>query len=120
MYDHLELHIITASFVFQVGLLWAILSHLALPNAHKSGRRVRVIGILVSFISYVVMSQAIVRAINDLESFGLEDDTIFTLDRIQYAIDVAAYAEYALFAGLIICLYSFERDLISFNSPNEE
>ena len=120
MYDHLELHIITASFVFQVGIIWAILSHLALPNAHKSGRRVRIIGILVSFISYVVMSQAIVRAINDLESFGLEDDTMFTLDRIQYAIDVAAYAEYVLFAGLIICLYSFERDLISFNSSNEE
>jgi hypothetical protein len=66
------------------------------------------------------MSQAIVRAINDLESFGLEDDTMFTLDRIQYAVDVAAYAEYVLFAGLIICLYSFERDLISFNSSSEE
>ncbi len=120
MYDHIELHVLTASLVFQVGILWAILAHLALPNADKSGRRLRVIGILVSFISYIVMSQAIVRAIRDLDSFGLEDDTMFTLDRIQYAVDVAAYAEYALFAGLIICLYSFERDLLSFNSSNEE
>ena len=120
MYDHLELHVLTASLVFQVGILWAILAHFALPNAHKSGRRLRVIGILVSFISYIVMSQAIVRAIRDLDSFGLEDDTMFTLDRIQYAVDVAAYAEYTLFAGLIICLYSFERDLLSFNSSSEE
>ena len=56
------------------------------------------------------MSQAIARAVAGLDEYGLEDDTIFTLDRIQYAIDVAAYAEYALFVALIMCLYSIEQD----------
>jgi hypothetical protein len=56
------------------------------------------------------MSQSIIRAIKDLEDFGLEGDTIFTLNSIQSAVDIAAYAEYGLFLGLILALYSFESD----------
>jgi hypothetical protein len=66
------------------------------------------------------MNQAVVKAVSDLEQYGLEDDTIFTLDRIQDAIDVAAYAEYALFVGLILCLYSFEQDFLSLSGSVEE
>ena len=106
--------------VFQVGMVWAVVSHFAIPNANPRGKRIRRLSILVSVVSYVIMNNAVVRAINDLEEYGLDDDTIFTLDRIQHAIDVAAYAEYALFVGLILCLYSFEQDFIAVSKSIEE
>ena len=112
MYDYIEIHVLTAALVFQGGMLWALMAHISLPKANASGRKIRIFGMILSLLSYIIMSQAIVRAVKDLDSYGLEDDTIFTLDRIQYAIDVAAYAEYTLFIGLIICLYSFEKDLL--------
>ena len=109
MYDHIALHVLTASLVFQVGIVWAITAHFAVPYTSQRSKYIRIFAVLLSIVSYVVMSQAVVRAVSDLEAYGLEDDTIFTLDRIQHAIDVAAYAEYTLFAGLILCLYSFEQ-----------
>lgn len=120
MYDHFVLHVITASMVFQVGMVWAVVSHFAIPNANLRGKRLRRLSILVSVVSYVIMNNAVVKAINDLEEYGLSDDTIFTLDRIQHAIDVAAYAEYALFVGLILCLYSFEQDFIALSKSVEK
>jgi len=120
MYDHLKLHVLTASIVFQLGIVWAILSHFALPGENKPGKKIRIYAILISVLSYVVMSQAIARAVAGLDDYGLEDDTIFTLDRIQYAIDIAAYAEYALFAALIMCLYSIEKDLLAESMILEE
>ena len=110
MYDHLTLHVLTASNVFQGGMLWALLAHFSLPNANKKGRTVRQWSMLISLISYVVMTQSIIRAVKDLEKYGLEQDTIFTLNSIQSAIDVAAIAEYGLFIGLVVALYSFEFD----------
>ena len=114
MYDYLTLHVITASLVFQGGMVWAIMAHFAIISSNKSGKNLRIVGILLSIISYLIMSQAIVRAVKDLDSYGLEGDTIFTLDSIQYAIDIAAYAEYTLFIGLILSLYSFERDFTGY------
>ena len=40
MYDHLALHVITASMVFQVGMVWAIVSHFAIPNANQKREKV--------------------------------------------------------------------------------
>ena len=120
MYDYLKLHVATASIVFQLGIVWAMLSHFALPGNNKPGKKLRICAILISIISYVVMSQAVVRAVAGLEDYGLEEDTIFTLDRIQYAVDVAAYAEYALFVALIMCLYSIEQDLLAQAKSIEE
>ncbi len=120
MYDHLMLHIITASMVFQVGMVWAVISHLAIPSANPRGKRIRRLSILVSGASYFVMNQAIVKAVNGLDEYGLEDDTIFTLEIIQDSIAVAAYAEYALFVGLILCLYSFEQDFLSLSESVKE
>lgn len=117
MYDHLALHVVTASNVFQGGMLWALLAHFSLPNANKKGRKVRVWGMLISLISYIVMTQSVIRAVKGLEKYGLEQDTIFTLNSIQSAIDVAAIAEYGLFVGLILALYSFEFD---FRERSEE
>ena len=120
MYDHLIMHIITASMVFQVGMVWAVISHFAIPSANPRGKQIRRLSIIVSAASYFIMNQAVVKAVSDLDEYGLEDDTIFTLDRIQDAIDVAAYAEYALFVGLILCLYSFEQDFLSLSGSVEE
>lgn len=110
MYDYLSLHVLTASIVFEFGILWALLAHLSLPKANSSGRKIRIAGMLIAFVSFIVMTQSIIRAIKDLDKFGLEGDTMFTLNSIQYAVDVAAYAEYSLFIGLILALYSFEAD----------
>ena len=110
MYDHLTLHVITASNVFQGGILWALLAHISLPNANKKGRKVRIWGMMISLVSYVIMTLSIISAVKDLENYGLEQDTILTLNSIQSAIDVAAIAEYGLFIGFIVTLYSFEFD----------
>lgn len=111
MYDHLALHVLTASNVFQGGMLWALLAHLSLPNANQKGKKIRIWAMVVSLISFIIMTQSIIRAVKDLEKFGLEQDTLFTLNSIQGAIDVAAYAEYGLFIALIMALYSFEFDI---------
>ena len=110
MYDYLTIHVFTASNVFEFGMLWALLAHLSLPKANSSGRKIRIAAMWIALVSFVIMSQSIIRAIKDLEKFGLEGDTIFTLNSIQSAVDVAAYAEYGLFIGLILALYSFESD----------
>ena len=117
MYEHLALHVLTASNVFQGGMLWALLAHFSLPNADAKGRKIRLVGMFISLISYVVMTQSVIRAVKDLEKYGLEQDTIFTLNSIQSAVDVAAIAEYGLFIGLITALYSFEFD---FGKKSEE
>ena len=39
MYDHLKLHVLTASIVFQLGIVWAILSHFALPGKNKPRKK---------------------------------------------------------------------------------
>ena len=120
MYDHLIIHVITASVVFQVGMIWAIVSHFAMPSANKRGKIIRRTSILLCIASYYVMTKAVASAIGGLDSYDLEDDTILTLDKIQGAIDVAAYAEFALFVCLILCLYSFEQDFLALSESIEE
>ena len=110
MYDYLPIHILTASNVFNFGMLWALFAHLSFPEANSSGRKVRIWGIAIAFVSFTIMSQSIVRAVKDLDKYGLTGDTIFTLNSIQDAVNVAAFAEYGLFLGLILALYSFEFD----------
>ncbi len=120
MYDHLKLHFVTASIVFQLGIAWAILSHFALPGTEKPGKKIRIYAILISIISYIIMLQAILRAVAGLDNYSLEDSTILMLDEIQYAVDIAAYAEYALFVALIMCLYSIEKDLLAEAEMSEQ
>lgn len=110
MYDYILIHVITASIVFQFGMLWALLAHLSLPKANKKGRAIRYWSLVIALFSYIIMTFSISRAIKELDNYGLENDTIFTLNSIQDAVDVAAYAEYGLFIGLVLALYSFESD----------
>ena len=51
------------------------------------------------------MSQAVVRVLQVLRTTVWKMIQYLLSDRIQYAVDIAAYAEYALFVALIMCLY---------------
>jgi hypothetical protein len=110
MYDFLEFHIFTALGVFQVGMAWALVSHLALPNAQKKGKMMRWIAMIVSFISFNVMTSSLANAVKGMTS-AERQDALIQLTPLQSAIDIAAPAEYFLVIGLFIALASFESDL---------
>jgi len=110
MYDFLEFHIFTALGVFQVGMAWALVSHLALPNAQKKGKMMRWIAMIVSFISFNVMTSSLANAVKGMTS-AERQDALIQLTPLQNAIDIAAPAEYFLVIGLFIALASFESDL---------
>ena len=38
MYDHIALHVLTASLVFQVGIVWAITAHFAVPYTSQRSK----------------------------------------------------------------------------------
>jgi len=110
MYDFLEFHVFTALGVFQVGMIWALVSHLALPNAQKKGKVMRLIALIISFISFNVMSSALAEAVKGMTS-AERQDALIQLTPLQSAIDIAAPAEYFLVIGLFIALASFESDM---------
>ena len=110
MYDFLELHVFTALGVFQVGMLWALMAHLALPNAQKKGKVLRWVAMIVSFISFNVMTSALKDAVKGMSKAEAQD-ALTQLTPLQHAIDIAAPAEYFLVIGLFIALASFESDL---------
>ena len=53
MYDHLKLHVLTASIVFQLGIVWASLSHFALPGKNKPGKKIRICAILILSLIHI-------------------------------------------------------------------
>jgi hypothetical protein len=110
MYDFLEFHIFTALGVFQVGMVWALVSHLALPNAQKKGKMMRWVAMIVSFISFNVMSSTLAGAVKGMTSAEAKD-ALTQLTPLQSAIDIAAPAEYFLVIGLFLAIASFESDL---------
>jgi hypothetical protein len=119
MYDFLEFHIFTALGVFQVGMLWALMAHLALPNAQKKGKILRWIAIIISFISFNVMTSALKDAVDGMSKAEAQD-ALIQLTPLQSAIDIAAPAEYFLVIGLFIALASFESDLEETKSLDQD
>lgn len=111
MYDHLEIHVFTALGVFQVGMFWAFITHLALPNAHKKGKIMRLVAIAISVISFNVMNSSIANAVKDMSREDAQTALVELSPEIQHAIDIAAPAEYFLVIGLFVALASFESDL---------
>jgi hypothetical protein len=109
MYDYLELHVFTALGVFQVGMSWALVAHLALPNAQKKGKILRWIAMIVSFISFNVMTSSLKDSVKGMTKAEAQD-ALIQLTPLQHAIDIAAPAEYFLVIGLFIALASFESD----------
>ena len=65
MYDHIALHVLTASLVFQVGIVWAITAHFAVPYTSQRSKYIRIFAVMLSIESNVVMTQAVVRADSD-------------------------------------------------------
>lgn len=110
MYDFLEFHVFTALGVFQVGMLWALMAHLALPNSQKKGKVLRWIALVLSFISFNVMTSALKNAVDGMSKAEAQD-ALIQLTPLQSAIDIAAPAEYFLVIGLFIAIASFESDL---------
>ena len=110
MYDHINPHIWTALLAFGGGLAWAFFAGWAMgPKATPAGRRLRRIGFSVAAVSFTVMMVAFQRAANRVDPTDLT--TVEFLNQTQSGIVVAAPAEYALVAGLMICLASFRHEL---------
>lgn len=110
MYDFLEFHVFTALGVFQVGMLWALMAHFALPNSQKKGKVLRWIALVVSFISFNVMTSSLKDAVKGMTKAEAQE-ALIQLTPLQSAIDIAAPAEYFLVIGLFIAIASFESDL---------
>jgi hypothetical protein len=91
-------------------MLWALMAHLALPNAQKKGKVLRWVAMIISFISFNVMTSALKDAVDGMSKAEAQD-ALIQLTPLQSAIDIAAPAEYFLVIGLFIALASFESDL---------
>ena len=108
IYDYEKLHVFTASNVFQLGLVWGIVTHIGLPNADISSKRMRYISISFSILAFLGMIYSI--------SLGLEKypeyvDGNWDLNKMQPWIDWAAPFEYLMVFSFMITLKSFEQEL---------
>ena len=108
MYDHLELHILTASNVFQFGLAWGILSHLAFENSQEWAKKLRYFSISLGFFSFFMMLLVFNMGIQENPQFI---DNEWDLDTLQPYINWAAPLEYMLVASFILTLVSFEDEM---------
>ena len=108
VYDYERLHVFTASNVFQLGLVWGIVTHIGLPDADISNKRLRYISISTSILAFLGMIYSI--------SLGLEKypefvDGNWDLDKMQPWIDWAAPLEYLMVFSFMLTLKSFEQEL---------
>ena len=108
VYDYERLHVFTASNVFQLGLVWGIVTHIGLPDADISSKRLRYISISTSILAFLGMIYSI--------SLGLEKypefvDGNWDLNKMQPWIDWAAPLEYLMVFSFMLTLKSFEQEL---------
>ena len=108
VYDYEKLHVFTASNVFQLGLVWGIVTHIGLPDADISSKRLRYISISTSILAFLGMIYSI--------SLGLEKypefvDGNWDLNKMQPWIDWAAPLEYLMVFSFMLTLKSFEQEL---------
>jgi hypothetical protein len=114
MYDHIELHILTALNVFHFSLAWGILTHLGMKDGNQKGKNLRYMSITLGFIAFLGMTYAI--------GLGLEVNPGFVegewdMDTMQPWINWAAPLEYLLAISFMLTLASFGADM---NSDEEE
>ncbi|MDP6870412.1 MAG: hypothetical protein QGI21_06555 [Candidatus Poseidoniaceae archaeon] len=107
MYDHLDLHIVTALNVFHFGLAWGVLTHIALKNGSKIGKKIRYYSVTLSFLAFWIMSWAMGLAYDENKEALLEGD----LTAVQGWIDYAAPAEFLLAIGFFMTIASMEFDM---------
>lgn len=108
IYRFEKLHVFAASNIFQFGLAWGLVTHLALKDASQKSKNLRYISISTAFIGFVGMIWSI--------SLGLEKypeyvDGNWDLDKMQPWINWAAPMEYLLAFSFIFTLKSFEEEL---------
>jgi len=108
MYDHLELHVLTALNVFHFSLAWGVLTHIAMKDGKAEGKRLRYSSITLGFISFIGMTYSMGLGIEAHPEF-LETDNLNT---IQPWINWAAPMEYLLALSFILTLKSFESDIV--------
>ena len=115
-YDYVEEHVLTAMLAFGGGVLWSLLSTVALGSkATVAGHRLRNVGFAMAAIGFVVMLAAFQPVANNFDATGMS--TTEFLNEAQEGVVVAAPAEYVLVAGLLLCLSSFRHELRSANGP---
>jgi len=112
MYDHLELHVLTALNVFHFSLAWGVVTHLGMKNGTQRGKNLRYLSITLGFIAFIGMSYAMGLAIKAHPEFLDTDD----LNLIQPWINVAAPMEYLLAISFMLTLGSFSADM----NPDDE
>jgi len=112
MYDHIELHIITALNVFHFSLAWGVVTHLGMKNGNQRGKNLRYLSITLGFIAFIGMSYAMGLAVKAHPEFLDTDD----LNLIQPWINVAAPMEYLLAISFMLTLGSFSADM----NPDDE
>ena len=112
MYDHIELHILTALNVFHFSLAWGVVTHLGMKNGNQRGKNLRYMSITLGFIAFIGMSYAMGLAVKAHPEFLDTDD----LNLIQPWINVAAPMEYLLAISFMLTLGSFSADM----NPDDE
>ena len=112
MYDHIELHILTALNVFHFSLAWGVVTHLGMKNGNQRGKNLRYLSITLGFIAFIGMSYAMGLAVKAHPEFLDTDD----LNLIQPWINVAAPMEYLLAISFMLTLCSFSADM----NPDDE
>ena len=112
MYDHIELHVLTALNVFHFSLAWGVVTHLGMKNGHQRGKNLRYLSITLGFIAFIGMSYAMGLAVKAHPEFLDTDD----LNLIQPWINVAAPMEYLLAISFMLTLGSFSADM----NPDDE
>ena len=112
MYDHIELHVLTALNVFHFSLAWGVVTHLGMKNGNQRGKNLRYLSITLGFIAFIGMSYAMGLAVKAHPEFLDNDD----LNLIQPWINVAAPMEYLLAISFMLTLGSFSADM----NPDDE
>ena len=112
MYDHIELHVLTALNVFHFSLAWGVVTHLGMKNGNQRGKNLRYLSITLGFIAFIGMSYAMGLAVKAHPEFLDTDD----LNLIQPWINVAAPMDYLLAISFMLTLGSFSADM----NPDDE
>lgn len=111
MYDFINPHIATAMLAFGGGIVWAYLAQRALGSkGTERGAALRRLGFRLAFAGFVVMVVTFQFAVSTFDPTGMTTEAF--LNAAQGGIRWAAPAEYALVAGLLICLASFKHELV--------
>ena len=108
IYDHERLHVITASSVFQFGLAWGVVTHLALPNASKFNKKMRYFSISFAFLAYLGMIYSINLGLQEYPEFV---EGKWDFNKLQPWINWAAPLEYLMVFSFMMTLASFEDEI---------